>query len=128
MYKFLYIYLQFITAFFTQLNEDRKGGYIRFHSVELAEAALKEHEAKEADAKTVAGIKGSLRKAEAEEEAEYYKRVGGARGQGGERVHSRGVRWWGLLRGGSRHFSWEARHEGACSGDSSCEGGLDLES
>ncbi|GFR42570.1 hypothetical protein Agub_g3468, partial [Astrephomene gubernaculifera] len=59
---------------FVELNADRKGGYLRFVSPEFAAAALSDFEARGEEARTIAGIKGTMKKVEGEEEASYHKR------------------------------------------------------
>ncbi|EFJ53055.1 hypothetical protein VOLCADRAFT_120167 [Volvox carteri f. nagariensis] len=60
---------------YVELSEGRKGAYLRFASPELAAAALADFEAHDEDSRTVAGIKGTMKKVEGEEEANYHKRV-----------------------------------------------------
>eukprot|EP00195_Chlamydomonas_chlamydogama_P015559 CAMPEP_0202901700 /NCGR_PEP_ID=MMETSP1392-20130828/14409_1 /ASSEMBLY_ACC=CAM_ASM_000868 /TAXON_ID=225041 /ORGANISM="Chlamydomonas chlamydogama, Strain SAG 11-48b" /LENGTH=386 /DNA_ID=CAMNT_0049588309 /DNA_START=111 /DNA_END=1267 /DNA_ORIENTATION=- len=62
---------------FVELDENKKGGYMRFTSPEAAAKALEEFTAKGDDEKMIAGIKGKLRKVEGQEEADYHRRARG---------------------------------------------------
>ncbi|KXZ51968.1 hypothetical protein GPECTOR_11g90 [Gonium pectorale] len=64
---------------FVELRKDRKGGIIRFKTAELAATAIADFGAREEDARTIAGIKGSMSKVEGEAEKDFFKRVALAR-------------------------------------------------
>ncbi|GLC34153.1 hypothetical protein PLESTB_000843200 [Pleodorina starrii] len=90
---------------YVELLETRNGGYLRFATPDLATAALADFESRAEDARTIAGIKGTMRKVEGEEEASYHKRAAAAaaakeaRGGGG-RGGGRGFRGGRGGRGG----------------------------
>ncbi|GIL46268.1 hypothetical protein Vafri_3288 [Volvox africanus] len=92
---------------FVELPEERTCGYIRFHAPDLAAKALADYESRPEDSRTIAGVKGTMKKVEGEEEVDYYKRAAAAfgargdRGRGGFRGRGgRGGRFGG--RGGFR--------------------------
>ena len=60
--------------------QDKKSGFIRFNTPELASAALAEFSAKAEEERTIVSVKGTLRSTEGDEELDYYKRVRGLEG------------------------------------------------
>ncbi|GIL71586.1 hypothetical protein Vretimale_716 [Volvox reticuliferus] len=70
---------------FVELPEERTCGYIRFHAPDLAAKALADYESRPEDSRTIAGIKGTMKKVEGEEEVNYYKRAAAAFGTRGDR-------------------------------------------
>lgn len=58
-----------------QFLDGRKAGYLRFSSPEVSATSLAEFEGRPEDARTIAGIKGTMKKVEGDEETDYHKRV-----------------------------------------------------
>ncbi|KAG2490562.1 hypothetical protein HYH03_010956 [Edaphochlamys debaryana] len=109
---------------YVEVLEGRSAGYVRFHSPEQAAAFLDEFKARSEDARTIAGIRGLLRKVEGEEEAKYYQRAAASRANaGGDRGGRGGGR--GRFDGGGRggRFGGRGRFDGGGRGGRGRGGG-----